>query len=188
MKILFLNGPPGSGKDYIAGALPPLLPNLTFTSLKFADPLKDAYCRIRGFSRKWLEKNKNLLAIPASNYTHRDALITLSETYIKKNFGQDFLGHRLLERLIDAEAAGFDVAIISDSGFAAEASPIVRYMRRGRCAVVRVHKADTSFSRDSRSYWEPKDQALKFFDLYNPGNPDTLKIELEKDILRWLQS
>jgi hypothetical protein len=156
MKIVFLNGPPGCGKDTVTSHL---VPYLHFAHLKFAAPIKRMVCGLLNEDTKWLEANKDhghrtlSLADGAAIVnidTPRQLLIALSEDLLKKRYGNEFFG-RVMNNEISKVAS--KLVIISDSGFSEEAGPVVRKWGLENCLQYQIHARGT-FDGDSRSYWK----------------------------------
>jgi hypothetical protein len=74
----------------------------------------------------------------------------LSEDLLKERYGNDFFG---LVMNNEISKAAQKLVIISDSGFASEAMPVVRKWGIGNCLQIQIHARGT-FDNDSRSYWK----------------------------------
>lgn len=160
MRIVFLNGPPGCGKDT---AVSHLIPYLHFSHLKFAAPIKRMVCGLLNEDTRWLEENKDaphrtlLLAdgaVIANIDTPRQLLIALSEDLLKKRYGSTFFGHVMNNEISKAASK---LVIISDSGFLDEAGPVMRKWGVTNCMQIQISREGCNFEGDSRSYWEHKD-------------------------------
>lgn len=156
MRVVFLNGPPGCGKDT---AVSHLVQYIKFTHLKFAAPIKRAVCGLLNEDIRWLEENKdqphrslrldNGAAI-ASTDTPRQLLIALSEDLLKKRYGEEFFGYVMVNEI---RKSANKLVIISDSGFRSEAFPVVRQLGPPNCIKFEIFRPGRSFDGDSRSYW-----------------------------------
>jgi hypothetical protein len=164
MKIVFLNGPPGCGKDTVVQHL---VQYLQFTHLKFAAPIKRMVCGLLNEDTKWLEQEKDVPhrtlrrsdgAAIASIDTPRQLLIALSEDLLKQRYGSDFFG---LVMNNEISKAAQKLIIISDSGFLDEAYPVVRKWGIGNCMHVRMYRPGCNFTKDSRNYWYIPDLATR---------------------------
>jgi hypothetical protein len=152
-KIIFFNGPPGSGKDTAVEAL-----GLTRSS--FADDLKDRFDRAFGITERPEGADKDLpLPFPFEGVTYRQGLIAFSEKLMKPLFGEDIFGKLLLTEIIDYEAlleieSGENVLLIgiSDSGFAPEGRVLTEHYGKENCCVVQLWREGKDFSKDSRGY------------------------------------
>jgi hypothetical protein len=165
MKIVFLNGPPGCGKDT---AVSHLVQYLQFTHLKFAAPIKRMACALLGEDAKWLEENKDIPlrtlrladgAAIANIDTPRQLLIALSEDLLKKRYGNDFFG-LVMNREI--EKAAQKLILISDSGFLEEARPIINKWGHKNCLQICITRNGHTFYNDSRSYWQHSNVERKY--------------------------
>lgn len=149
-KIIFLNGPPGSGKDTIAEIL---IHNCNGINLKYAQPLRDvtsAFFAIKEhdideLKNKPIDKNK-------SNYRIRDFMIDVSEKVIKPNMGQNWFADKLLSR-IKTRYYDEKLIIISDLGFLKELEIVYNGLKSFyEFELWQIHRQGKDFSRDSRSF------------------------------------
>lgn len=144
--VLFLNGPPRSGKDTIAAALAREFSACVF---KFADPLYLALEVLSGMTRERLEQQKDVL-IPGTNRTIRHLLIELSENIVKPNLGKDHFG---LQTASGIAATSASLSVISDAGFPCEVQACVDALSKEyECWLWRVHRPHCTFDGDSRSW------------------------------------
>ena len=179
--VVLLNGPPGCGKDTVATHL---VPYLQFHKMKFAAPIKRAVCGLLDMSESTLERHKNepfsILRRESSRedenfgntiyeYSEpespRRLLIDLSESFLKVKYGETIFG-RIAYRELQRSAS--DLIIFTDSGFAAEANAIIRFIGKENCILVRLHREGCTFEGDSRSYLE--DIAGRNEDIDNNGH------------------
>ena len=176
-KIIFLNGPPYSGKDTSAKLLHEINPlALRFS---FADELKIMFCRAFGFASfpEGPEKDQPMPA-PFGDKTWRQGMIAFSEAYMKPLFGQDIFG-KLLLRKLTAQRTLFSVACISDSGFGPEGQVLTKAFGKKQCCVIQLQRPGRTFLGDSRSYLTAEDVGADFtLFLNNDGNLAHLKSEL----------
>lgn len=200
IKIVFLNGPPRSGKDTAAGFILQAMTrrHVSVKIYHFADMLKEAAHRISGlslpptaFERCKDEPNPNLPlkpdAKPPRHYTPRELYIMVSEEWIKPKFGRDFFG-KLLCREIERDwhSGGENlIAVIADSGFQEEARPIIESFEAENCILTRLFRFNTSFSNDSREYWI--DQGIPVaVNLYNSMPIEDLADQIEEKLIPFL--
>jgi len=130
-KVIFLNGPPRSGKDTAAQHIMRKLPWVRHR--KFSAPLKAAarvLFAINDELFKELEaegsQKKNEPLPELMGKTWREVLISLSEEHMKPKYGDDVFGKLMLLNLAKPTSASF--SIISDSGFDYEAAPIITHL------------------------------------------------------------
>lgn len=185
-RIVFLNGPPGCGKDT---AVSRLVPYLQFTHLKFAAPIKRMLCALLQEDMKWLEMMKDqphrTLALHQEDAilqewdTPRATLIALSETFLKPRYGKDFFGRVMLNEI---SKSANSLIILSDSGFLEEALPVVKKYGHGNCLHLKLYRDTKTFDGDSRSYWSiPKVQQRN---IYNDTTPHNLTMQVLRAIMR----
>jgi hypothetical protein len=172
MKIVFLNGPPGCGKDTAAEALFKQMP---CQLLKFAAPIKRMVCGALGETLEWLEKNKDRPDPRLNGETPRQFLIALSEDLIKPRYGDRFFGNCMVGELDKRDASG-GIVLITDSGFMSEAIPVVTGYGITNCLKVEIYREGTDFMKDSRSYWQMP--GLRTVKLFNDGTIDQLPDKL----------
>jgi hypothetical protein len=170
-KYVILNGPPKSGKDTIGQALHA---QLTFAGIKvhrdkFAKPIKDAVAAFIGLEhdmRQLYFENPSVKDASSKYFfgkTPREVLISFSEDWVKKQFGEQAFGELLKLR---TEELGEDVVIITDCGFNHELEPF----DVTDLVVIRLHREGCDYSRDSRSYITRED--IFVFDIDNNEEPD----------------
>ena len=160
MRVVFVQGPPRSGKDSVGHILANELwsDGVDARVYKFAEPITKWSQEFFGVSCAD-EEIKDQPHRNIDGMSPRQAAIAFSERAIKPVFGHDIFGKVLL-RKIEADAP--DVAIITDSGFMHEARPIWEQYGLDVCVAVHVHRRDTSFKNDSRSYWELPEPGTTF--------------------------
>lgn len=170
-QIIFFNGPPYSGKDTLATEFAKMAP--AYKVVKFAQVLKERTHALYGapdLPHDFFEKTKDQPHTLFFGKTPRQAYIAVSESYMKPLHGEEIFGKLLLGSLQDyPKAKGF---LISDSGFAPEAVPLIRHYGVENCLLVRIHAEGRgcSFNGDSRSYIE---LPIETIDLNNNGTKDS---------------
>ena len=179
IRVILLNGPPGSGKDAIGNLLkaaideqhknaPQLLRAEVF---KFASVLKTAALRIFPQVANF-EHDKDDPEKGVDGVTRRRILIQLSEQFFKPLFGDGYFGRVLAEQIRQAASnvsAKDFIAIVTDSGFAAEAGEIVEAFNAGQrdphdesstadaVMLVNIYREGHDFKGDSRGMLDEKD-------------------------------
>lgn len=161
---IFLNGPPGCGKDTAAYYLHN---HHRYKIHKFTSPMDRA---LRAFFNLTREEYRDLREGKKdepfiTDISMRDILIAFSEKFAKPLFGQDILGILASQALDKIHQR----VVFSDCGFAPEIlilRPLI-----DRAAVIEISRPGHSFLNDSRSYissqmtaWEPN------FDLHRIEN------------------
>lgn len=168
VRIVFVNGPPRSGKDTVGVVIAKESPRVV-RICKFATEVKDrvhaAYRLFDKQARRPLpsEALESIKEHPQSfllGKTPREVYIAFSETFMKPLHGEDIFGRLLLGRLqyelaceggLPAEKQT-EVVVITDSGFKPEAGVIVEHFGADSCRLIRVHRHGHDFSGDSRDY------------------------------------
>lgn len=151
--IVFLNGPPGSGKDTLAAEVQKGLSGSKV--VKFAKILKERTHALYGqpdLPHDHFEAVKDQPQCLFQGMSPRQAYIAVSEVYMKPMHGTGVFGNFLAHEMqLDAETKVF---LISDSGFSSEAVPVLRTFGVENCLLVRIHAEGRgcTFAGDSRSY------------------------------------
>lgn len=144
--IVYLNGPPGCGKDEIASIM---AIRYNFMHWKFADFIKDIAGAALTLNRQTIEANKDKLHITIA-MTIRQFLIWLSEEAFKPKFGRDIFGELIADKL---STTSHERIIFSDSGFSEEYKPVAFANFKGRNLLLEIERPGCNFNNDSRSYW-----------------------------------
>lgn len=147
-KVLILNGPPSSGKDSLAEVMD-ILFDVERRSFKshLIDLTRAFYDIPYWLWQEWYTtEGKEVPRRELDFLTCREALIFVSETVTKPNFGHGYFGHRLLPTMPDDGS----LYVLSDGGFPGEVQPFLDY---GYPVVVaRLHRDGHRFDHDSRGY------------------------------------
>ena len=149
--IILLNGPPGCGKDTAAGFIKKYLD--LCREYKMSMPLKSALRTLLCIED---ERWKEMLAYGAKDepllpkgVSIRQALIRLSEDYLKPMLGDDIFGHIAVRHLIRmASAANI---VIPDTGFTDEVVPILKEFTAKKIRIIRLSRPGYFYTNDSRS-------------------------------------
>lgn len=158
--IVLLNGPARSGKDTLGNALVKTLEpdqgeygRARVMTFKFANLLKRMTHGLFDMGHilpSGLEDRKDKPMEELFGITPRQAYIAVSEKLIKPVYGVEFFGKRLADVITTADVR---YAIITDSGFAAEAKALMAAMRPGtQVILVKMSRDGFTFEGDSRSY------------------------------------
>lgn len=146
--IIVLNGPPGVGKDTLAGLLCDKY-NIGFASFK--QPMWDITKAVLGeeifreFTRRY--HTRELKEAPwgaLGGLSPRGFFIHISESWCKPLLGDKYFG----EQLKAATASGN--FIVADGGFPEELVPSL--LAGAKVIVVRLHREGFTFDGDSRNY------------------------------------
>lgn len=150
MKILFLNGPPRSGKDTVGNYLRTHFAGCEVA--KFAGELKDAVHRAYNLNvpTDHFETRKDQPCEEFLGATPRAVYIAFSERFMKPLYGQGVFGRMLVQTLQGMERAGVRLVAVTDSGFREEADEVLKVF--SEALLVRLHRTGTTFQGDSRSY------------------------------------
>lgn len=156
-KLLLINGAPRSGKD-TAGEVARRVGRGKVHVAKFSKVLKErthALYGLFGWDGKPLphdefERVKDCEHDEFLGATPREAYIAVSEKLMKPLHGDAVFGLMLLQDL-ECNAADADLIVVTDSGFASEAVPLVERYGRENTILMRIHRTGCDFNGDSRS-------------------------------------
>jgi hypothetical protein len=183
-KVLLLNGPPRSGKDFGGGALVRDFDG-TACVAKFAHVLKErthaAYGVMhhgRPAPHDWFETQKDSPVGEFLGRTPREAYIAFSEQFMKPLHGDNIFGRLLLADLRQGEP--HDLIVVTDSGFRSEAEVLVRFYGEHNVTHVRLHRPGRTFTGDSRTYIDLSDLGVTPIDIHNDTDEDTLVARLKE--------
>lgn len=185
--VIFINGPPRSGKDTLADHI--VRTNPGFKKVKFAQVLKERTHALYGhpdLPHDWFEETKDVPNAIFLGQTPRQAYINVSEKLMKPIHGKEVFGELLLAELVK-QADGVKAFVVSDSGFADEAFPVIRWVGGSNCILVRIHaeKRGCTFANDSRSHI---DLPIDTFNLDNNSGECSFMYEAKDKLGNILQS
>ena len=188
-KVIFLNGPPRSGKDTSAILLKRFLFNSnnihSVKRMGFADHLKNATHASLGLDLPFdhYEAQKSTPLPDFFGKTPREAYIAHSELYMKPVYGLDIYGQLWLRAAIATPNVAY--WLIPDSGFTFEAQPVMEHYGVGNCLLIRLHREGYDYKGDSRSYIT---LPCKTIDIQNNASVTELEVALRNAVGTWLQS
>jgi hypothetical protein len=156
-QIIFMNGPPESGKDTAALFIYEAYSHARMA--KFAALLKETARVMFNLSHREVQElekhaNKNTRRPEFRGMSWRETLIWISEDVVKPKLGIDYFGVQLCKQL--SEPTACDITAISDSGFRHEALPIIEHFGPENCHLFHIRRTGCTFKNDSRGYWEDK--------------------------------
>lgn len=155
MKIIAFNGPPRSGKDTLKRLIIDEFIDKNIKTYTLSDILIEATCVMYGIGRdEWDERyhtdQKDEPWELLFGLSQRQALIGLSEEYLKPKHGGDVIAKMFLKRLeYFDECCDIDVLLI-DTGFTEEFKHIVNSFGRDNVMLIRVKREGCDYSNDSR--------------------------------------
>lgn len=153
--IFIFNGPPGTGKDESCLFLQQFgFLHLSFKEELFIETFKYFDVSSEWFMSKYHDRNvkdapeEKLKLKDGTILSRRQALIHVSENYIKVNYGKDYFGKKLAEKLT------FNGPIcVSDGGFEEELHPIINKIEAKNITLIQLHRDGCFFKEDSRKYF-----------------------------------
>lgn len=170
MKIILLNGPPRSGKDYAAATLfQHFAGRYSRKWERFSLPHKVAFAAMVNApvtNQPTLNEVKELVGpgivtgyedrkseiIPRLGCSYRQWQIDFSEKFMKPLYGQDIFARLFIERIkVRLHEEGW-LCIVSDCGFQIEYDALIREVDPRNVLLLRLEREDCDFSGDSREY------------------------------------
>lgn len=162
-QIVLLNGPPKSGKDLAGQIINELCDGRAYVT-KFAKVLKERAHALYGLwstdqdfesgplPHYHFEQSKDVPTALLLGLTPRQVYIEVSERHFKRLHGEEVFGEILAYEIAGCERRD-RLVVVTDSGFEAEARPLIKRFGEGRIILIRLHREGCSFEGDSRSYW-----------------------------------
>lgn len=173
--VIFLNGPPGCGKDFVADHL---CVKLGYSKLKMTSPMDASLKALLGLNdeqyREFRETRKDEPMARFGGKSFRQVLIAFSEEFSKPIFGDDFFGQRGADTILAEPESRF---VISDSGFRGEAKAIVDRVGADQCLLVKLSAAGCDFSGDSRG--ELSNLGCREVQVYNDKTEHAVNLVLD---------
>jgi hypothetical protein len=190
--VLLINGPPRAGKDTVGQIVAKYARGRVYVA-KMAKALKERThalydLRFRGpsapfdqlgepYPHDWFESSKDQPSPDFLGLTPRQAYIAVSERLLKPMHGPRVFGELLVQDL-ERNARDADLIVVTDSGFADEALPIIERFGADRVHLIRVRRPGHTFEGDSRSFIELP--GIRTLDLQNMGSLEMLEAGVEQ--------
>jgi len=177
-KVIFINGPPRSGKDTLGNRFSS---QFGTTVVKMAETLKKSVYADFGLPLdlpiEFFDSVKDIPLPIFDGLSFREACIEKSEERTKPWRGPKWFGQKLVSKIRRSSSKAF---AITDSGFAAEAEPVMEAVGADNCLLLRIHAEErgVSFAGDSRSYIQ---LPVLSYDLYNNVTGDTRQFFADAD-------
>ena len=154
-RIVFVNGPKDSGKDFLGRVA---AESFEGSTAQFKETLYSHTADLFKVDYGWfvgVASDRVLKELPNDllhGYSPRQALIFTSESVYKPIFGSDYFGRETVEHI--NEFCG-DIVFITDSGFREEAEVLVNEYGAENCLLVNLYREGREFdTTDSRGYME----------------------------------
>jgi len=180
--VIFLNGPPGSGKDTLADGLCDTLMGLRHNGgsrsvhrAAFKGPMVEMGCAMFGYPVDQYDQRKDERH-PHWGMTLRAWMIDFSENYMKPRHGQGVWGKALLARSDDWWNTKPAVVIVTDLGFSSEYCEVAHATRRDRCMTIQLKRPGVGWGNDSRGCVPALPKAWHFR-LNNASTPSRLLLD-----------
>jgi hypothetical protein len=183
--VIFINGPPYSGKDTAAEFLAPQFKRSNV--MRFAGPLKHSVHIDFGLPKNlpddYFDGCKDSPNPAFFGMSPREAYIQKSERRQKPFLGPSIYGQTAVRAMWRRFVSGKRIFFIPDSGFAAEAHPVLYHINNKNALLLRVHadKRGKTFANDSRSYIDLP--GIDTYDISNDSTVDDYHSELSRVVL-----
>lgn len=173
--VVLFNGPPGSGKDFIAKAMERKF-FLRGKAMKFAAPLKRGVPAFYGLTKREFAaldtyEAKKKPADAFLGLTPRDPQIGMSERFAKELHGKNVFGMLAVREMVKHRFK--NKFFFSDCGFPDEVSFMVQSCQKMgyKVILIRIHRGGHTYEGDSRNYVYTKDLNAwcPNFDVTNDG-------------------
>lgn len=176
-KIILLNGPARSGKDFAAAHLMTAIKDDEPVHLKLSTPLKMMASEMLAESNEYLETVKEQTLPIGLSYRHVQIMLFES---IAAAFTKSWLGDTMARKIAKMNDNTF---IVSDAGRDEEIEPLIRQFGAKNILVVHIFRNGCSFDNDIRYYiTNPR---VKRVTLHNDGT-DNFKTQLDAYVLDFL--
>lgn len=152
--IVVFNGPPGTGKDEACL----YFIKKGYTHLSFKEELFKETFKFFGVSKGWFMKGYNdrsiketpapELKVNGASLSRRDAMIYVSEKFIKPKYGDEYFGIQATKNIKNGHNYCF-----SDGGFVSELVPIINKVGVENICIIQLTRKGCDFSSDSRRYF-----------------------------------
>ena len=197
-KIILLNGPPSSGKDTAAKHIRQVLNQQHINDIwynprldRMSMPIKRAFAGTMGLPitedgivEPWESKKEEV--IPEFGVSYRQWQIDFSEHFLKGYRG-DIFGELLISRIKRRFERGIaNLLVIPDCGFQVEIETLYDAFPMEDLLLVRCHRPDFTFSKDSRSYVHAPN-GCAVFDPINEIQSSYLE-QIEAGVRCWLET
>ena len=181
--IIFLNGPPGAGKDTAATIIRDCLTSCV--DYKISSPLKlgIASClQINGDIIRACKEDKDVPANIFNGHTYRELQISLYKDFFLKNFPETILADIAVRRLKLTIAK---YITISDAGMTQELKVIQDHFGHNKCALLEIDRPKHTFEGDIRQWIDP-DMSFKYRDkIVNKHDKELYKIQITRVLQKW---
>lgn len=170
-KVVILNAPPNSGKDYFVEQLKERdvkkIGGMSWSHKELKTPLVELVKNFYSLSDKDVEhlssrENKETPSSLLNGKSWREAVIHVSEIVVKPALGKDIFGK------VAAINLSVGINIFTDGGFEEELAPIVEEVGEDNIIIVKIHKDGCSFEGDSRDWIDI--EGVNSFDVTNYGD------------------
>lgn len=177
IKAIILNGPPLVGKDHGARYIEQTYgAHHQEMKYKLIELTRAIYCLSEAqWNAMYVRSEKEKPQVLLEGRSPREALIHVSETVIKPNFGRHYFGRATAKMLLPGLNA------VSDGGFVEEAEEFKAVIGAENILVLRLFSEGFGWGNDSRGYYDPEQMramGVRYADIDNDrGSGFTKAIE-----------
>lgn len=181
--IIFLNGPPGVGKDTAATIIRKKL--ISTIDYKLSRPLKRGIQNIFMMSPEVVrvyEADKDAPSIFLGGMSYREAQIKLFKDFIVPNLGPDGLAELAKYGTTNAIAKHITV---SDAGLTSEVAILVKHFTKAKCCLIEIERPGHSFDDDIREWISPDLEFMYRKKINNQHDLELFELQIERTLKEW---
>jgi hypothetical protein len=196
VKLIFLNGPPRSGKDSAAFAICKTLERwgLPCEHDKLSAPIKRAFAGLvdapmqTPFNVYYYEAHKEEPIPMLSHKSYRKWQIEFAECFIRPLYGETTFSKLLEGRCKNGPLDMDSIIVVSDCGFQEEVDYLCASPVFTEALLIRCLREKCTFDGDSREYISPnpEDKHVVFRVAYNDGSLADWEHKVTSYVGKWL--
>lgn len=183
--IIFINGPPGSGKTTAASFLSTRLINCAeFESSMCLRSALRWLLAIPFESDPFSPQNKDQPMQELNGISPRTAMIALAEDYMKPVFGKAIFGEVMARQM---SKAIWSHAIVSGIGFDIEAYTIIQAFKGRQLECLSLFRDGCTFKGDSRNYLDCLALGIRESTVKNDFDLDMFEEQIDRMYKTWVK-
>jgi hypothetical protein len=186
MKIIFLNGPPKSGKTLAVRALSTALEKVRLYAMK--TPMVEAIKAMYGLTdQQWemLDENptKDKITPVLLGCTAREVQISMFINYLRETHGEDALGKLAVLAL---RSSTMKYVIIDGVGREPDVRPLIKHFHASQCLLLRFYREECTFDGDVREYIDLENYGVTTVEVHNNSEKEVFCEYVVHHVTKWL--